>query len=162
MGSLKVIILVSLLLITCHAFYSSQHCVMNSFYRAAVARGKSMMALMPSRWQSTSHPLWGKFFERWKWSSPMPLESDVKVSKVDCVVPPSIDTQLNASKKQVSWRKGRVKRLKRCGDCWTDHGREYYQQLLGIFKNLQVKWCMEYTTGLLENVSEETVQQREW
>jgi hypothetical protein len=28
----------------------------------------------------------------------MPLESDVKVSKVDWVVPPSIDTQLNASK----------------------------------------------------------------
>jgi len=68
----------------------------------------------------------------------MPLESDVKVSKVDWVVPPTIDMQLNASIKN-RYHEGRGKRLKRYGDGWTDHGREYYQQLLGIFKNLQVK-----------------------
>jgi len=96
MGGFTVIILASFLLITCHAFYSSQHCVMNSFLCAAVARGRSTMAMMPSRWRSTSHPSQGKFIERWLWLSPMPLESDVKVSKVDWVVPPSIDTQLNA------------------------------------------------------------------
>jgi len=56
---------------------------------------------------------------------------------------------------------GRKKRLKRYGDGWTDHGWEYYQQLLGIFLKPQVECCMEYTTRLLENVSEETVQQRE-
>jgi len=50
----------------------------------------------------------------------MPLESDVKVSKVDWVVPPSIDTQLNASKNR--YHEGRGKRLKRYGDGWTDHG----------------------------------------
>jgi hypothetical protein len=31
----------------------------------------------------------------------------------------------------------RGKRLKRYEDGWTDHKREYYQQLLGIFKNLK-------------------------
>jgi hypothetical protein len=35
------------------------------------------------------------------------------------------------------YHEGRGKRLKRYGDGWTDHGREYYQQLLGIFKNLK-------------------------
>ena len=160
MGSLKVIILVLLLLITCHAFYSSQHCVMNSFFRAAVARGRSVMAMMPSRWQSILHLLRAKVFERWPWSSPMPLESDVKVSIVDWVVPhPSIRSWTLQKNR---YHEGRGKRLKRYGDGWTDHGQEYYQQLLGIFKNLQVKWCMDYTTRLLENVSEETVQQREW
>ena len=54
---------------------------MNSFSRAAVARG------------STSHPSRGKLFERRPRSSPTPLESDVEVSKVDLGVPPSIDTQ---------------------------------------------------------------------
>ena len=161
MGSLKVIILVLLLLITCHAFYSSQHCVMNSFFRAAVARGRSVMAMMPSRWQSTLHLLRGKFFERWPWSSPMPLESDVKVSKVDWVVPPSIDTQLNASKTTGIMKEG--------GSVWRDTGmagqimdKSIINNCLGFLKNLQVKWCMDYTTRLLENVSEETVQQREW
>jgi hypothetical protein len=51
----------------------------------------------------------------------MPLESDVKVSKVDWVVPPTIDTQLNASKKN-RYHEGRGKHLKRYGDGWTDHG----------------------------------------
>ena len=32
---------------------------------------------------------------------------------------------------------GRGKHLKRYGDGWTDHGREYYKQLLGNFKNLK-------------------------
>ncbi len=40
--------------------------------------------------------------------------------------------------KKNRYHEGRGKRLKRYGDGWTDHGREYYQQLLGIFKNLQV------------------------
>ena len=69
------------LLIACHALSSSQHRVANSFSHAAVARG------------STSHPSRGKLFERRPRSSPTPLESDVEVSKVDWVVPPSIDTQ---------------------------------------------------------------------
>ena len=69
------------LFIACHALLSSQHRVVNSFSRAAVARG------------STSHPSRGKLFERRPRSSPTPLESDVEVSKVDLGVPPSIDTQ---------------------------------------------------------------------
>ena len=69
------------LLIACHALSSSQHRVANSFSHATVARG------------STSHPSRGKLFERRPRSSPTPLESDVEVSKVDWVVPPSIDTQ---------------------------------------------------------------------
>jgi hypothetical protein len=36
----------------------------------------------------------GKLFERRPQLSPTPLESDVKDSKVEWVVPPSIDTQL--------------------------------------------------------------------
>jgi hypothetical protein len=36
------------------------------------------------------------------------------------------------------YHEGRGKRLKRYGDGWTDHGQEYYQQLLGIFKNLKL------------------------
>ena len=39
--------------------------------------------------------------------------------------------------KKPRYHEGRGKRLKRYGDGWTDHGREYYQQLLGIFKNLK-------------------------
>ncbi len=35
------------------------------------------------------------------------------------------------------YHEGRGKRLKRYADGWTDHGREYYQQLLGIFKKLK-------------------------
>ncbi len=31
---------------------------------------------------------------------------------------------------------GRGKHLKRFGDGWTDNGREYYQELLMIFKEL--------------------------
>ena len=69
------------LFIACHALLSSQQRVVNSFSRAAVATG------------STSHPSRGKLFERRPRSSPTPLESDVEVSKVDWVVPPSIDTQ---------------------------------------------------------------------
>jgi len=36
--------------------------------------------------------------------------------------------------KKNRYHEGRRKHLKRYGDGWTDHGREYYQQLLGIFK----------------------------
>ncbi len=50
--------------------------------------------MMPSRWRSASHPSRGKLFERRPQLSPTPLELDVEVSKVDWVVPPSIDTQL--------------------------------------------------------------------
>jgi len=39
--------------------------------------------------------------------------------------------------KKNRYHEGRGKRLKRYGDGWTDHGWEYYQQLLGIFKNLK-------------------------
>jgi hypothetical protein len=39
--------------------------------------------------------------------------------------------------KKPRYHEGRGKRLKRYGDGWTDHGREYYQQLLGIFKKLK-------------------------
>jgi hypothetical protein len=35
--------------------------------------------------------------------------------------------------KKPKYHEGRGKHLKRFGDGWTDHGREYYQQLLGIF-----------------------------
>jgi hypothetical protein len=52
------------------------------------------MATTPSRWWSASHPLRGKLFERRPQLSPTPLESDVEVSKVDRLVPPSIGTQL--------------------------------------------------------------------
>ena len=39
--------------------------------------------------------------------------------------------------KKNRYHEGRGKRLKRYWDGWTDHGREYYQQLLGIFKKLK-------------------------
>jgi len=52
------------------------------------------MATMPSRWRSTSHPPRSKLFKRRPRSSPTPLELDVKVSKVDWVMPPFIDMQL--------------------------------------------------------------------
>jgi hypothetical protein len=61
---------------------------------AAVARRRSATATTPSRWWSASHPLRGKLFERRPRLSPTPLELDVEVSKVDRLVPPSIDTQL--------------------------------------------------------------------
>jgi len=39
--------------------------------------------------------------------------------------------------KKTRYHEGRGKRLKRYGDGWTEDGREYYQLLLGIFKNLK-------------------------
>ena len=39
--------------------------------------------------------------------------------------------------KKPKYHEGRGKRLKRYGDGWTDHGREYYQELLGNFKILK-------------------------
>ena len=39
--------------------------------------------------------------------------------------------------KKPRYHEGRGKRLKRYGDGWTEDGREYYQLLLGIFKNLK-------------------------
>jgi len=39
--------------------------------------------------------------------------------------------------KKPRYHEGRGKRLKRYGDGWTDHGREYYQELLGNFKILK-------------------------
>jgi len=38
--------------------------------------------------------------------------------------------------KKNRYHEGRGKRLKRYGDGWTEDGREYYQLLLVIFKNL--------------------------
>ena len=40
-------------------------------------------------------------------------------------------------KKKTRYHEGRGKRLKRYRDGWTDHGREYYLQLLGNFKILK-------------------------
>ena len=81
-------------LIACHALSSSQHRVANSFSHSAVARGRSSTTT-PSTWRSTSHPSRGKLFGRRPRSSPTPLESDVEVSKVDWVPPPSIETQID-------------------------------------------------------------------
>ncbi len=39
--------------------------------------------------------------------------------------------------KKNRYHEGRGKRLQRYGDGWTEDGREYYQLLLGIFKNLK-------------------------
>jgi hypothetical protein len=39
--------------------------------------------------------------------------------------------------KKNKYHEGRVKRLKRYGDGWTNVGREYYQELLGTFKKLK-------------------------
>ena len=39
--------------------------------------------------------------------------------------------------KKPKYHVGRGKRLKRFGDGWTDNGREYYQELLRIFKELK-------------------------
>ncbi len=39
--------------------------------------------------------------------------------------------------KKTRYHEGRGKRLKRYGDGWTDHGRDYYQELLGNFKILK-------------------------
>jgi hypothetical protein len=47
------------------------------------------------------------------------------------------DRRKATREKKPRYHEGRGKRLKRYGDGWTDHGREYYQQLLGNFKNLK-------------------------
>jgi hypothetical protein len=39
--------------------------------------------------------------------------------------------------KKPKYHVGREKHLKRFGDGWTDNGREYYQELLWIFKELK-------------------------
>jgi hypothetical protein len=39
--------------------------------------------------------------------------------------------------KKPKYHVGRGKRLKKFGDGWTDNGREYYQELLMIFKELK-------------------------
>ena len=39
--------------------------------------------------------------------------------------------------KKNRYHEGKGKRLKRYRDGWTEDGREYYQLLLGIFKNLK-------------------------
>ncbi len=39
--------------------------------------------------------------------------------------------------KKTNYHVGRGKHLKRFGDGWTDNGREYYQELLMIFKELK-------------------------
>ncbi len=39
--------------------------------------------------------------------------------------------------KKPKYHKGRGKHLKRLGNGWTDNGREYYQELLMIFKELK-------------------------
>ncbi len=39
--------------------------------------------------------------------------------------------------KKNKFHEGRGKQLQRFGDGWTDNGREYYQELLGIFSNLK-------------------------
>ncbi len=40
-------------------------------------------------------------------------------------------------KQKPKYHEGRWKRLQRYGDGWTDNGHEYYQELLGIFRNLK-------------------------
>ncbi len=40
-------------------------------------------------------------------------------------------------KQKNKYHEGRGKRLRRYGDGWTGNGREYYQELLGIFRNLK-------------------------
>ncbi len=40
-------------------------------------------------------------------------------------------------KQKPKYHKGRGKRLQRFGDGWTDNGRKYCQELLGIFRNLK-------------------------
>jgi hypothetical protein len=43
------------------------------------------------------------------------------------------------------YHEGRGKCLQRYGDSWTDNGREYYQELLGIFKiSSQVMYGRHY------------------
>ena len=61
---------------------------------ATKARRMFATVKRPSRWWSASHASRGELFERRPRLSPTPLESDVEVSKVDRLVPPSIDTQL--------------------------------------------------------------------
>jgi hypothetical protein len=39
--------------------------------------------------------------------------------------------------KKIKYHVGRGKRLKRFGDGWTNNGREYYQELLRIFKEIK-------------------------
>ncbi len=62
--------------------------------------------------------------------------------------------------KKSKYHVGRGKRLKRFGDGWTDNGREYYQELLMIFKELKSSDILEYTSRSLEIVSKETLCQR--
>ena len=50
----------------------------------------------------------------------------------------SEDERKKATRKQKpKYHEGRGKRLQRFGDGWTDNGRKYYQELLGIFRNLK-------------------------
>ena len=50
----------------------------------------------------------------------------------------SEDERKKATRKQKpKYHEGRGKRLQRFGDGWTDIGRQYYQELLGIFRNLK-------------------------
>ncbi len=46
--------------------------------------------------------------------------------------------------KKPKYHEGRGKRLRRFGDGWTDGGREYYRELLGIFQSL--KFSTEWNT----------------
>jgi hypothetical protein len=39
-------------------------------------------------------------------------------------------------KQKPKYHEGRGKGLQRYGDGWTDNGQEYYQEFLGIFRNL--------------------------
>jgi hypothetical protein len=48
------------------------------------------------------------------------------------------DERKKATRKQKpKYHEGRGKRLQRYRDGWTDNGQEYYQELLGIFRNLK-------------------------
>ena len=47
------------------------------------------------------------------------------------------DDRRKATREKNRYHEGRGKRLKRYGDGWTEDGREYYQLLLGIFKNIK-------------------------
>jgi hypothetical protein len=40
-------------------------------------------------------------------------------------------------KQKPKYHEGRGKQVQRYGDGWTDNGRKYYQELLGIFRNLK-------------------------
>ncbi len=46
--------------------------------------------------------------------------------------------------KKPKYHEGRGKRLRRFGDGWTDGGRKYYRELLGIFQSL--KFSTEWKT----------------